>query len=252
MDNTIKLPNGERLEKQGKAFKHFDSQGRILGDSSSAKPTPNEIMTMQYFFLMGEEERETVYDWFFEVTPQTENQQKFIERVEKALNKIKEDYRIATMEPSFDKKGGICYGERKKVATNRTGPEWETLAINFCNANKWYSGLATLEEGDIFKAYRVAKGFWSLSLICDASTIGNYKDSPTATGSLELSGNRKVAGFISSVGNTYEIFRAGQGYALVGGTYEKSGSEYPIANVQYFSGKNVKVKNGTGVVVLRR
>ncbi len=213
-----------------------------------------EEMINKHFFLMDEKAREEVAKWLKTVKPSTLNQERFIERVEVAVRKINYDYKIATLEPSLDSNGNIIYKEGKKVAIGLSYTQWSKKASLFFSSKKWHSYLATLEEGDMFKAYRIASGLWSIEYVCDDSSAdGNYWDSPTSTHNVEFTGAREVGGFKDGVGNSVSIFRDVVSYVVVGGEYIDLGAKVPVAKIKTLIYDPFIVNyRGCGVLVLKR
>lgn len=208
--------------------RHLDSNGKVFYDSQSRKSIRDDI---PYFFFMGEEERKLVATWVDMVTPETNAQEDFIWRVVDALKIVDYDYQIATLEPSFDENGEIFYQEGKEVARGISFEEWDNRANRFYYNCLWHSTLATIYEGDLFKAYRIAKGYWTLRYVCDdSSSAGNYIDSPLGSNSFDLTGEKIVGGFKDGVGNTYEVYKKGSKYCYVGGRYVDWGSIAPAAS----------------------
>ena len=187
------------------------------------------------FFKMSEPEREKIDAWFDHASPTTVNQLRFFCRVRSALKRIKYDYYIATMEPSFDKKGNIFYKKNCEVSRGITRLEWAKRARMFYSDGRWHSELALLEEGDLFKAYRIACGYWTKEYVCDdSSENSNYWDAETSTHYFELSGEREIGGFCDGIGNTVELYRYNDGFVDVGGCYIYQGSNFPISSERHF------------------
>ena len=247
----ITLSNGGTVEIVDPEVRHLDSKGKVLYDSAIRG---NKTESIPYFFLMGEEERMLVATWVDSVTPKSNSQEDFIWRVVDALKIIDYDYQIATLEPSFDEKGEIFYREGQEVARGISLEEWENRANHFYYDGSWYSGLATLYEGDLFKAYRIAKGYWTIRYVCDdSSSAGNYIDSPLGSDSFDLTGAKIVGGFKDGVGNTYEVYKKGKKYCYVGGRYVDWGSIAPAASCAETS-KSLTPNYDfcTGVISLKR
>jgi len=224
----ITLSNGSTVEILDPEVRHLDSNGKVLYDSASRKSKRENI---PYFFFMGEEERSLVSTWVDTVTPETNAQEDFIWRVVDALRAIDYDYQIATLEPSFDENGEIFYQEGQEVGRGISFEEWENRANRFYYNSSWYSALATIHEGDLFKAYRIAKGYWTIRYVCDdSSSAGNYIDSPLGSDTFDPTGAKIVGGFKDGVGNTYEVYKKGSKYCYVGGRYVDWGSIAPVAS----------------------
>lgn len=207
---------------------------------------------LEYFFMMGKSEREKVANWLKNLVPTTDNQKKFVSRIQKALSVVDYDYKIATIEPSFGKAGVIYYSEGDVVARGGSLKTWKEKAEAFYHDKTWNSGLARLEEGDLFKAYRIAMGYWSMEYVCDdSSSDGNYWNAPHAAHCFEDSGAKKVGGFADGVGNTRGIYQVTDGFALVGGCYV-DGVEHPMAYAYYDENEHRCYTSACGVVVIRK
>lgn len=182
----------------------------------------------------------------------------FIRRARIAVKYIDYEYYCAGMEPSFDEDGKIYYKKGMPVGKGIGLEEWKTKAAEFFNSSGWHSELAILMEGDLFKAWRVAKGFWTLDYICnDSSSEGNFKDSPDSSHGFEVSGSRKVGGFRDGVGNTHEVYQTDdrKGFVVVGGSAKESGDIFPAASARYFGEHYIHqpiIANGRGIVVIKR
>ena len=253
MKQIIMLDNGTKLEIDGDNVKHIAADGIILYDTAVSSIENTEAAIRRYFFLIGASEREKVENWIETVVPETVEQETFFKRVRKALEEIAYDYKIAILEPSFDQNGKIFYKEGNEVARGIKFGEWKEKAEEFYSDGKWYSDMAWLEEGDLFKAYRIAMGYWSIKYVCDdSSSDGNYQNAPNATHNVEVSGAKKVGGFCDGVGNAYEIYQTESGFALVGGCYHNFGNYCPVADTFYIKKANILSYDGFGVLVLRR
>lgn len=253
MRKVILLENGSRVDIDGCNVRHVAANGTILYSTSGVEFFTDVPEKISYFFFMGEYEREKVRRWLQEITPTTTRQQSFITRVKDALRIINYDYKIATLEPSLDSEGGIFYKEGFPVAMGLTNQEWKEKAEQFYVDDEWYSELAEIHEGDLFKAYRVACGYWSLEAICDDSLLLDKFSSPTyAPHNLELSGARTIGGFKDGIGNTYHIYKTDMGYAQVGGRYIFPGCGFS-ATFSYYTNIPTSISHfGTAVLVLKR
>ena len=170
-----------------------------------------------------------------------------------ALRMIDYDYKIATIEPSFDSDGGIFYKEGYPVAMGVTNQEWEEKAKEFYIDEEWHSELAEIHEGDLFKAYRVACDYWSLESICDDSLLlDKYSTPSNAPHNLELSGTRTIGGFKDGIGNAYHVYKTDMGYVQVGGRYLFQNCGFS-AIFSYYTNIPTSISHfGTAVLVLKR
>lgn len=259
MRQVIRLDDGSRLEIDNAFVKHVGADNRVLY-TSGEEPVP----IVPAFFNMTERERQVVVKWLNKVEPLVEKekdaQKKFLERVKKAIKVVDYSYCIAIFEPACDEYGNIFYKQGEKVACNRTYGEWEESASKFYADGKWHSRLAILEEGDLFKAYRIAMGYWSLECVCEnSSSVGNYRNSPEPSFVCDPIGAKEAGGFYDGAGNTIQVYKTPFGFACVGGMYRDYGSEVPIGYAsdlarfcKYENLYNRNAEDSTGVVAIVR
>ena len=258
MKRVIMLDNGARVEVNGSEVKHIDANGNVLYDTVKVSHVKAQnVWGFPYFFLMGEVERKKVAEWFdqvsLKVNKEKSRQYEFLNRVEDALKVIDYDYYIATIESSFDEDGNIFYEEGNPVARGISLFEWEKKSTAFFSVGGWHSELAMLEEGDLFKAYRIAMGYWTIEYVCDDSSLfGNYWNAPKSAHGIEVSGAREVGGFKDGIGNTYEVYQTKSGLVLVGGYYCNDGDILPVSYIHYNYDPNRINFNASGVLVLKR
>ena len=205
---------------------------------------------LKYFCLMGKEEREDVRQWLSDVASKTKKQADFLKIVGEALTAIDYNYRIVTIEPSWDDSQRLFYMNGEKVARGLSCREWKAKCKKF--APEWDSDLANLYELFLWYGYRIAKRLWTLEYVCDdSSSAGNYRNSPDASHDFEVSGKREVGGFADGVGNTYKIVAHKAGFAACGGNCNGDGRYYPVADVDCYSSPYCTNNDGSGVLVLR-
>lgn len=211
---------------------------------------PEEPQEVPYFLKMTSSKRKKIRRWLNTQKGETEREKNFLEIVREGLNKIKYDYSIATMEPTVID-GKIEYIEGEKVAVGYSCNQWKTMAEGYMPERG--SRLANLYELFLFYAYRIVRGFWTLSYVAnDSSSAGNYSNSPNHYNGIERAGARKVGGFRDGVGNTYKIVTHGVRYALCGGFYISDGSNYPVGDVIYINYPNDSRYFCSGVLVLTK
>lgn len=234
----------------------FDMTGRII--KASGRPHKRKKYWLEYFFPMTKSERELVRKWIQGVEANGEKQQQFLDIIVKALEKISYDYSIATIEPSKDTEGKICYQANRAVFEDyRMSPDaWMIEAIGV--AHEYESQLANLYELFLWYAYRIAKGWWTLEYVCDnSSEKGNYDNTPGSRGRIEKAGVREVGGFADGVGNTQKLVIDSEnkfGYLLCGGFYYEDGDKQPVATVRKYewSGGPDYLNTFVGCVVLKK
>lgn len=226
----------------------FDKNFEIISENSN-----KNLFWFKYFFLMKEEEREIVKEWYKNQEGKTENQKEFLENVKIAISKIDYDYLISTIEPSkINSSDKIFYEEGGHVYMGLRRYEWEKKAKEF--APEYNSDLANLYEVVLWYAYRIVRGYWSLEYVCDdSSSLGNYWNSPNSRHFLEATGVRKVGGFSDGIGNTYKIVKNPKGgFLMIGGSYNFRGNICPVGVVDHSDCLDFGSSYATGVLVLKK
>ena len=253
MSNHIcTLIGGAKVEIAAEGFTVVSTTGvRTKFDLSGNLINQDSENNKRHFCFIGKEERETVKLWVNSVKCNTLSQMKFVEAVKEAINSVKYDYWISTIEPSMNKKGKLFLAPGKKVLRGISYVEWEKKGEEFSPERN--SGLASLKELFIWYALRVANNFWSLDYVCDdSSSEGNYWNSPYSAKQFEVSGSRKVGGFADGIGNTGKIVMSDTDFVICGGYCSNRGHLYPVADVNKCDEPMSISYTGTGVIVLRK
>lgn len=169
--------------------------------------------------------------------------QYFLHVIERALTQVDYDYWIASLEPTVVN-GRIRFIEGRKVATNYMPEEWEELCKQY--APERSSRMANLYELFIWYAWRIVKGYWTFEYVTnDASSAGNYKDSPNLYAindprhyhhNMDKAGAKECGGYKDGQGNTCKIVTHKGKYKAVGGCYISSGKTNPIASTSFYYG----------------
>ena len=161
--NYVCLGNSVVMMVSEKGYKLKSSAGEITRFDSKGN-----IIDLRYFFKMGENERVIVKDWKEKIQRKGSDRCKeFLYRVDDALERVNYDYYIATIEPSMKAKK-LYYEPGNEVARCLTAEQWETKAKNY--APNLGSRLALVDELILWYAYRIAKGYWTLSYVCKDSS----------------------------------------------------------------------------------
>ena len=252
MVTTINLNNGVMKKDGEKRYKI-----KSFGFSETIVINARNMIDLRYFFKMGENERKIVEEWRGNIIRKGSDRCKaFLYRVDGALERVKHDYYIATIEPSM-KARKLYYEPGNEAVTGLTAEQWETKAKNY--APNLGSRLASVDELILWYAYRIAKGDWSLKYVCDDSSAhGNYSNSTINNGMYktvnlqDLTGVKKVGGFKDGVGNTYKIVKnSTDTFWEFGGGFNNFGWQYPVAFGEPIRATNVR-ERGSGVVVLTK
>ena len=119
------------------------------------------------FRYMGANKRRIVAEWLLYVQPDNQHQEIFLKRVQFALEQIHYDYMIATIEPSIDENEDVFYKRGCKSENDMSFIKWQNTAARFYTDDEWRSELASLQEGDLLKAYKMATQYWSLNAVVE-------------------------------------------------------------------------------------
>ena len=254
MMKKVELNNGAvTVELGSNTVKVIGRNDEVLFDLDNVESRKKENVK-PFFFFMGRHEREKVAKWLTVTIPTTHNQVEFCRRVEVALQNVEYDFQIATMEPSFGVDGQLTFAKNKDVAVGLNYWQWLEKASSFYNDEFWQSDLAEIAEYDLFIAYRIATGCWTIEYVCDDSSgRGNYRRGELDGCHMEKTGARRVGGFHDGVGNTHKLVKAGDSFVVCGGNYRALGSQYPVGDVGswvYFACEFVGY--ASGVVVIRK
>jgi hypothetical protein len=259
MKYEILLRDGSKLRIEDDSVHHVtgDDKNLYSYEFSRTALVPSEEKKKaidSYFLLIGDEEKKKISDWLKVADPQTKKQEEFLSRIKFAIERVPYTFKIATLEPSLTKEGKIFYKPDGRVGRGISYMMWDIAATNFYYDEEWSSGLGSPEEGDLFIAYRVACGMWSLGYVCDdSSSAGNYWDSPRSNHNFEHTGARLVGGFKDGIGNTLKIFKDASTFIVFGGDFIDSGDKHPVASVNSVSYNPRDVNyRGCGIVVLRK
>ena len=237
---------------------HFDETGKYWGKlpykTEEQRACENKQRIFNNFFCkIGETERKLIGKYLSEGQIPTRDigiaEEKFLTKVQWALQCTKHDFWISTIECSIKDDKLVFEREADCTTFALSVNEWNVKAKEF--APEFHSRLASEEELILFYAYRVAKGYWSLNYICnDSSSDGNYKDSPRHSGKCNLTAVEKVGGFNDGVGNTCKIVMKNElEPCLYGGHWQTSGKASTVMSQEIIYNYDRKIVYATPVVV---
>lgn len=202
------------------------------------------------FFEISYSERKMVREWFTKQNPKTEREKKFLKILSKAMDTVKYDYEIATMEPTVFG-GKIEYIEGRDVAVGYSANQWKQMAKEYLPEKG--SRLATLYELFIWYAWRIVQGYWTLNFATnDSSYFADCTGVPNTTSTIERAGKRTFAGFRDGQGNTYKLVTYKDRLVGVGGCFNCDINFYPASYILCNFDPNDVHYNGCGVLVLTK
>ena len=177
------------------------------------------------FRYMGANERRIVAEWLGQTRSENQHQEAFLKRVQFAIEQVHYDYMIATIEPSLDENEDVFYKRGHKTLTDMSFVRWQNAVEHFYSDEEWHSELATLQEGDLLKAYKMATQYWSLNAIIE-----------------KVQREKQLT----------ELYRLYDGFATVKNQYEGQGRQFE-ATFDYFGNILADISSNVhAVVVLKR
>ena len=205
-----------------------------------------------FFYKIGEAERKLIGKYLSSAQVEAARnieQSNFLTNVLWALECTEHDFWISTIECSIKDDKLVLEREADCTTFALSVNEWNVKAKEF--APEFNSRIAFEQELILFYAYRLARGWWTLSYICtDSSGDGNYENAPRYSGKGDLSCAKKVGGFNDGVGNTRKIVMHTHASAHVfGGTSRSMGWLNPIAKSELVESNNLKLRESVPVIV---
>jgi len=237
---------------------HFDENGKFATKlpykTEEQRVSENKQRVFNNFFCkIGEAERKLIGKYLSEAQIPTIDigiaEENFLTKVQWALQCTEHDFWISIIECSIKEDKLVFERDADCTTFALSVNEWNVKAKEF--APEFNSRIAFEQELILFYAYRLAKGYWTLSYICtDSSGDGNYENAPRYSGKGDLSCAKKVGGFNDGVGNTRKIVMHTHAYAHVfGGTYRNLGWLKPVAQSELVESNDLKLRESVPVIV---
>jgi len=234
---SIKLPAG-----QIKSLKMlYDGSYEVLIEMAeeTVETLPTTAKEDDDLFICIKASELRLTDEFMQHKPNGEREQKLKDALEAVIKKGIPNFWRPRMDPSFDKKGNICFKAGEKPAVGKSYNWWRENAKKFNPKRK--SRLGTKSQyiaflGVLIKAL-VAED-WTVdeawAAVCnDSKKLGHYWNSENAKHAFEATGSRAIAGFYD-LANAYKILAEDEevgGFWLAGGCYCNSSYDYPLADL---------------------
>ena len=186
----------------------------------------------------------------------TERQRIFRKEVLKALaNKPKEGYRwLPVFEPSPNEKDGLQFviGEKPLVGPNCF--EWNKMLEEYSPENE--SGISSKTTYFLLLLRWLKDGIADLEQLTEyPKEIGHYRESENHKRDFERTGERKFGGLYGFVGNARKIvedLNSESGYLLLDGEYCLDSNSFSLTTVEHIFFPDWKVKNGVGLLELKK
>jgi len=234
---SIKLPAG-----QIKSLKMlYDGSYEVLIEMAeeTVETLPTTAKEDDDLFICIKASELRLTDEFMQHKPNGEREQKLKDALEAVIKKGIPNFWRPRMDPSFDKKGNICFKAGEKPAVGKSYKWWRENARKFNPKRK--SRLGTKSQyiaflGVLIKAL-VAED-WDIdeawNAVCnDSKKLGHYWNSENAKHTFEPTGSRAIAGFYD-LANAYKILAEDEeagGFWVAGGSYYFDGDYYPLAGL---------------------
>jgi len=200
----------------------------------------------------------SLIDKFMKHKPNGKREQKLKDALEAVIKKGIPDFWRPRMDPSFDKKGNVCFKAGEKPAVGKSYNWWRDNAKKFNPRRK--SRLGTKSQyiaflGVLIKAL-VAED-WDIDeawdAVCnDSEKLGHYWNSENAKHAFEPTGSRAIVRFYD-LANTCKILAEDEeagGFWLAGGSCNFNSDCIPLAVLGHNSGCNLDLDCSVGWLVL--
>ena len=163
---------------------------------------------------------------------------------------------VAILEPSVDDDGNIYFAKGANPGVGYSARWWNDNATKFCLERK--SRNLSFDEYCLIVAHLIKNGdiTWEEATE-DSSLKGNFWNSPNSPHEMEKTGTRKCGEFYGFVGNTckyvkYVKHAKAATYALMGGSYNFKGSNFPLADADTINYPNFNENISVGWLVLEK
>ena len=238
---------GQKMHQDKKIVLKVTERMNYITNQSN---TGEKVDKFKCFVKITKQDRKKIKKWLKGRNGNTVREENFLKRVKQAIQKVRYNYWIASIEPSVAD-GKIYYSEGEDVGVGFSCNQWNLMSKIF--APERGSRQANLHELVIWYALRIVENKWTLDYVAnDSSSAGNYRNAPETTRNSEKTGVRECGGYCDGQGNTYKIVTAADNYAFVGGDYLDTGYLYPVADIISDVNPDYIRYYSSGVVVLTK
>jgi len=197
-------------------------------------------------------------DEFMQHKPNGEREQKLKDALEAVIKKGILDFWRPRMDPSFDKKGNICFKAGEKPAVGNSYNWWRDNAKKFNpkrrsrlgTKSQYIAFLGVLIKTLVAEDWDIAEAW---DAVCnDSEKLGHYWNSENAKHAFEPTGSRAIVGFYD-LANTCKILAEDEeagGFWLAGGYYGHGSNNIPLAVLGHYGGCNNVLSGSVGWLVL--
>ena len=156
-------------------------------------------------------------------------------------------------EPSLDADGNIQFVAGATPAVGHSAVWWNEKGEKFCPERDSRQG--TDEEYYLFIGYFIKEGHltWKQAAV-NSRSVGNFLDSLDSPKAMEKTGTRSCGCFYGFVGNTCKYVKQAKAseYALMGGSYDNDGDNFPVADACTIMFPNSVSNHSVGWLVLHK
>ena len=211
-------------------------------------------LTAEFETITVEGSDSQIYFDMLKYTPTSENEEKFLKFLKKAVYAGVKKFKVPVYDPSIDENGSLQFVARCRPAVGYCYNELKELAIKkgvqLGTKNQYVLFLATI-------IHRLVEGGWSKAdafyAVCtDSTEIGHYWNSKYADHNFKLTGAGKCVGK-SDLANTYKILAndgKNGGFWYAGGCYSDKGYSDPLAQILPGEKYYIHFEKGVGWFVL--
>jgi len=254
------VPEGQLISaevKDGVCTLRFEVAEEMISEVKESE-VASSIQEEDDIFVCIKASELSLDDEFMQHKPNSKREQELKDALKAVIKKGIADFWRPRMDPSFDKKGNICFKAGEKPAVGKTYNWWRDNSKKFNPKRK--SRLGTKPQyiaflGVLIKTL-VAED-WTVdeawNAVCnDSKKLGHCWNAENAKHAFESTGSRAIAGFYD-LANAYKILTVDgvDGYFwLAGGSNYHYGFYYPLADLDLHYNCDDRSSYGVGWLVL--
>ena len=190
-------------------------------------------LTAEFETITVEGSDSQIYFDMLKYTPTSENEEKFLKFLKKAVYAGVKKFKVPVCDPSIDENGSLQFVAGCKPAVGYSYNELKEIAIKngvqLGSKNQYVLFLATIIHRLVEEGWSKADAFFAVCT--DSTQLGHYWNSEKARHDFEVTGSRKIAGKCD-LANTYKILKNDEkagGFWFAGGGYYGDGGDDPLA-----------------------
>ena len=230
---TMKSMVKEQVEKILTQYLEKDEVQECLQQLMVGGISTETELTAEFETITVEGSDSQIYFDMLKYTPTSENEEKFLKFLKKAVYAGVKKFKVPVYDPSIDENGSLQFVARCRPAVGYSYNELKELAIKngvqLGSKKQYVLFLATIINRLVEEGWSKADSFYAVCT--DSTQLGHYWNSEKARHDFEVTGSRKIAGKCD-LANTYKILRNDEkagGFWVASGSCNSYGDLLPLA-----------------------